>query len=51
MQDEILNEIFQTKQNTTNETNEMQTKLQKLHVQKKIWKGHNQNAICWVFCV
>jgi hypothetical protein len=52
MQNEILNESFQTKPNTTKEiieTNEMQTNFQKLHVQRKIWKGYNQNAICWWF--
>ncbi len=26
--------------------------LQTLHNQRKIWKGHNKNAICWAFyCV
>jgi hypothetical protein len=26
--------------------------LQKLHVQRKIWKGHNKNSLCWAFyCV
>jgi hypothetical protein len=44
MQDEILNKSFQTKKNTTkeiietNETNEMQTNLQKLHIQRKYGK-------------
>jgi hypothetical protein len=49
----VWTKVFkQTKQIIeTNETNEMQTNLRKLHVQRKIWKGHNQNAICWVFCV
>jgi hypothetical protein len=55
MKNEILNESFQTKQNTiekiviTNETNEMQTNFQKLHVERKIWKGHNKNEICSIF--
>jgi hypothetical protein len=22
-----------------------------LHVERKIWKGHNRNEICCVFCV
>jgi hypothetical protein len=27
-------------------------KLQKLHVQRKIWRGHNRNSLCWAFyCV
>jgi len=54
MQDKILNKSFQTKQNTTKEiieTNEMQTNLQKLHIQRKIWKVHNRNAICCILCV
>jgi hypothetical protein len=26
--------------------------LQKLHVQRKFWKGHNRNSLCWAFyCV
>jgi len=24
-------------------------KKQKLHVQKKMWKGHNRHAWCWYF--
>ncbi len=58
IKNEILNESFQIEQNTiekitiTNETNEMQTNFQKLHVERKIWKGHNRDEICCVFlCV
>jgi hypothetical protein len=58
MKNEILSESFQTGQNTiekitiTNETNEMQTNFQNLHVERKIWNNHNKNEICCVFlCV
>jgi len=23
--------------------------LQKLHVQRKFWRGHNRNSLCWAF--
>jgi hypothetical protein len=55
MEDELLNGSFQIKPNTTqeiiefNERNEMERNLQTLHVQRKIWKGYNRNAICWAF--
>jgi hypothetical protein len=30
----------------------MKKNLQKLHVQRKIWRGHNINSLCWAFyCV
>ncbi len=30
----------------------MKIKLQKLHVQRKMWKGHNTHASCsYVYCV
>jgi hypothetical protein len=30
----------------------MKKNLQKLHVQRKIWRGHNKNSLCWAFyCV
>jgi hypothetical protein len=30
----------------------MKIKFQKLHVQRKFWKVHNINALCWAFyCV
>ncbi len=30
----------------------MKKNLQKLHVQTKIWRGHNKNSLCWAFyCV
>jgi hypothetical protein len=58
MEDESLNSSFQIQQNTTkeiiesNEKNEMEFFFQTLHVQRKIWRGHNKNAICWVlYCV
>jgi hypothetical protein len=57
-EDEMLNDRFQTKQNTTqeiiddNERNEMEENFQTFHVQRKIWKKHNTNAIYWAFyCV
>jgi hypothetical protein len=58
MEDESLNGSFQIEQNTTtkiiesNFKNEMEKNFQTLHVQRKIWREHNRNAICWVFyCV
>jgi hypothetical protein len=36
----------------TTEANEkeiIQTNLQKLHVQRKVWRGHNRNVIFWVY--
>jgi hypothetical protein len=27
---------------------QMETNLQKLHVQEKIWRGHNSDVICCV---
>jgi hypothetical protein len=47
-----FDENFQTKQSIVeeitkkNERKEMEINLQKLHVQRKIWKDHNRNAIC-----
>jgi hypothetical protein len=30
----------------------MKKNLQKLHVQRNFWKGHNRNSLCWAFyCV
>jgi hypothetical protein len=30
----------------------MKQNLQKLHVQRKFWRGHNRNSLCWAFyCV
>jgi hypothetical protein len=30
----------------------MKKNLQRLHVQRKIWRGHNRNSLCWAFyCV
>jgi hypothetical protein len=55
MEDEMLNGSFQIKPNTTqekielNERNEMEKNLRTMHVQRKIWKGYNRNAICWAF--
>jgi hypothetical protein len=35
-----------------NEWNEMKKKIQTLHIQRKIWRGHNKKSICWDFyCV
>ncbi len=30
--------------------NEMEKNLEILHTQKKTWRGHDRNAICWAFC-
>jgi hypothetical protein len=31
---------------------QMEIKLQKLHIQRKMWRGHNINALFWSFyCV
>ncbi len=27
----------------------MEKKLKKLHVQRKMWRDHNRNALCWSF--
>jgi hypothetical protein len=27
----------------------MKINLQKLHAQRKKWKGHERNALCWAF--
>lgn len=27
----------------------MEIKLKKLHVQKKMWRDHNRNVLCWSF--
>jgi hypothetical protein len=32
-----------------NEKVTIQTNFQKLHAQRKTWKGHNWNSICWVY--
>jgi hypothetical protein len=30
----------------------MKKNLQKLHDQRKFWRGHNRNSLCWAFyCV
>jgi hypothetical protein len=30
----------------------MKKKIQTLHIQRKIWRGHNKKSICWDFyCV
>jgi hypothetical protein len=30
----------------------MKKNMQKLHVQRAIWKGHNKKKLCWAFyCV
>jgi hypothetical protein len=35
-----------------NENNEMERKIQTLHIQKKKWKEQNMNVICWAsYCV
>ncbi len=32
-----------------NENNEMERNFKTLHTPKKKWRGHNKNAICWIF--
>jgi hypothetical protein len=27
----------------------MKKNLQKLHAQRKFWRGHNKNSLCWAF--
>ncbi len=59
MEDEFFNVRFRqnkvqkktnAKKNVLNyERNEMEKNLQTLHIQRKIWKGHIRNAICWDF--
>jgi hypothetical protein len=56
MKHEILNETFQIKQNIIEETTKANeegithsNKPSKLDVQRNKWRGHNRNAICWVF--
>jgi hypothetical protein len=47
-------EDMQTKKNKVEENGKqiMKKKLQKLHVQRKFWRGHNRNSLCWAFyCV
>jgi hypothetical protein len=35
-----------------NKNNEMEINIQTLHIQKKKWRGHNMNVICWAsYCV
>ncbi len=55
MEDQIMNESLQIKQNTIekiinpHENNEMEKNFQTSHTQRKKWRGHNKNAICWAF--
>jgi hypothetical protein len=46
-----INPNFQTKssQNPKNEEQTMKENKRKLHVQRKIWKAHDKNSLCWVF--
>lgn len=49
---EEKNHIFQTQQNVVLEDEVTKLRLQKLMDQRRIWKGYNRNALCWVFfCV
>jgi 3-isopropylmalate dehydratase small subunit len=44
------NNFFQTYSNVIqSEKENMKINLQKLHVQKYKWKGHDRNALCWSF--
>jgi hypothetical protein len=46
------NKIQQKKITNFNENNEMEMNLETLHAERKIWRDHNRNAICWAFhCV
>jgi hypothetical protein len=44
-------ENVQTKNNKVEKNGKqiMKQNLQKLHVQRKFWKGHNRNYLCWAF--
>jgi hypothetical protein len=47
-------ENVQTQNNKVEENGEkiMKKNLQKLHAQRKCWRGHNKNSLCWAFyCV
>jgi predicted phage tail protein len=45
----IESENVQTKNDRVEENEE---KLQKLHVQRKNWRGHNMDSLCWaIYCV
>jgi hypothetical protein len=47
-------ENVQTRNNKVKENGEkiMKKNLQKLHAQRKCWRGHNKNSLCWAFyCV
>jgi hypothetical protein len=52
-----FDEKFQTKESIVeeitkrHERKEMEINLQKLHVQRKIWKDHNRNAMLDFFCI
>jgi hypothetical protein len=48
---EEKNYIFQTQQNFVLEDEIIKLQLQKLMDQRRIWKGYNRNALCWVFFV
>jgi hypothetical protein len=48
---EKKNRIFQTQQNVVLEDEVTKMRLQKLMDQRRIWKGYNRNALCWVFFV
>jgi len=55
MKDQIMNGSVQIEQNiikiitNPNENNEMEKEFQTSHTQRKKWRGHNKNAICWAF--
>ncbi len=41
---------LQTKNSITRNVEEqMEIKLQQLHIQRKMWRGHNIHAFCWSF--
>jgi hypothetical protein len=44
-------ENVQTKNSWVEQIGEqiMKKILQKLHVERKFWKGHNINSLCWAF--
>jgi hypothetical protein len=51
--EKVVERSLQTKNNRARNLEEqMEIKLQQLHIQRKMWRGHNRNAFCLSFdCV
>jgi hypothetical protein len=51
--EKVVERSLQTKNSRMRNVEEqMEIKLQELHIQRKMWRGHNINAFCWSFyCV